>query len=258
MCNPRRVTVTATRDIAEAWQREVSRTVQLTEQVTGEARLRQALSSRLGSPALRALEARLAAGTPGWEEAPEGYRCNVEGGYVLYQLDEQALEIVATVADVVTAQGTARTVLEGEVRDTLSASAEGHYYEDGYAEQNEARARREAEQEIQKTLEAGVRERLDRAQQQAEAAEAVRLQVEAQTAARQELANVTAERQTLLARQAEAHLETVGLRCRQAFNQLLALAYRDAILAYARRHGAEGISCRDEEGVLEIEFFVDG
>ena len=48
MCNPRRVTVTATRDIAEAWRREVSRTVQLTEQVTGEARLRQTLSSRLG------------------------------------------------------------------------------------------------------------------------------------------------------------------------------------------------------------------
>ena len=70
MCNPRRVTVTATPDIAEAWQREVCRTVQLAERVTGEARLRQALSSHLGSPALRALEARLAAGTPGWEEVP--------------------------------------------------------------------------------------------------------------------------------------------------------------------------------------------
>ena len=47
---------------------------------------------------------------------------------MLYRLDEQALEIVATLADVVTAQGTARTVLEGELRDTLSASA-GRLYE---------------------------------------------------------------------------------------------------------------------------------
>ena len=258
MCNPRRVTVTATRDIAEAWQREVSRTAELSEHIVGEARLRQALSSRLGTPALRALEARLAAGTPGWREVAEGYRYDVEGGYVLYRLDEQALEIVATLADIVTARGTAQTVLAGELRDSLSASAERRYYEDGHVDRNEARARKEAEDELQRTLQQALKDKLAQAQQQAEAAAAGRLQAEAQAVTRQELERAAAERQTVLARQAETHLETVGLRCRQAFNQLLALAYRDAILAYARRHEAEGVSCRDEEGVLEIEFFVDG
>jgi hypothetical protein len=80
---------------------------------------------------------------------------------------------------------------------------------------------------------------------------------QARQAAAAELERAIAARRAALAEQAQTHLETVGLHCRQAFNQALALAYRDAILAYARRHGAEGISCRDDDGVLEIEFFVD-
>jgi hypothetical protein len=46
------------------------------------------------------------------------------------------------------------------------------------------------------------------------------------------------------------------LRCRQAFHTALGQAYRDAILAYARNHGAQNISCREEGGTLEIEFHV--
>lgn len=258
MCNPRRVTVTATRDIAEAWRREASRTVELSSEVVGEARLRQPLASRLGTPALRALEARLAAGAAGWTATPEGYRHDVDGGYVLYRTDEQALEIVATLAAMVTAAGTARTLLEGELRDTLSASAERRYFDDAYVEQNEARARADAERELNQTLQQALREKLAQAQHQAEAAQADRLQTEAEAAAHEALRQTAAERRATLARLAEEHLETVGLRCRQAFNQLLALAYRDAILAYARRHGADAIQCRDDEGVLEIEFFMEG
>jgi hypothetical protein len=57
----------------------------------------------------------------------------------------------------------------------------------------------------------------------------------------------------LEARAAE-RLEAVGLRCRQAFHQVLARAYRDAILAYARRQGAEVVHDREDDGTLEIEF----
>lgn len=258
MCNPRRVTVTATRNIAEAWQREVSRTVELSEQVVGEARLRQALSSSLGNAALRALEARLAAGAPGWQTVDEGYRYDVEGGYVLYRPDEQALEIVASLHDVVQAQGSAVTVLQGELRDTLTAEEARTYYEDGYAGRNEARAREEAEEAVQKQLSLTLKERLAQAERQAESAEDARLQAKARQDAEQKLARSAEERRQALNQQAKTHLETVGLRCRQAFHQLLAQAYRDAILAYARRQGAEGIECHEDEGVLEIEFFVDG
>ncbi len=96
MCNPRRIRVTATRQLNQAWEREVSRTIELQEQVTGEARVRQPLDTTLGTPALRSLESILGAEGSGWREVETGYRYDVEGGYVIYLVDEQALEIVAT------------------------------------------------------------------------------------------------------------------------------------------------------------------
>jgi len=258
MCNPRRVSVTLTRDIAEAWRREVSRTAELSTRVVGTARLRQSLADSVGGPALRALENRLAAGEEGWQAVPEGYRCEVEGGYVLYLADEQVLEIVATLDDSVQAQGEAATVLSGEINTTLSASAERSYYDDGYGQLTEAGARQAAEDLARRTLTRESRQRLEQAQQQAEAAESIRLQAQAEAAAAANLATAAAERRELLSRQAEERLDIVGLHCRRAFNRLLAQAYRDAILAYARRHGAENIQCRDDAETLEIEFLVDG
>jgi hypothetical protein len=258
MCNPRRVTVTLTRDIAEAWSREISRTVELTERVSGEARVQQNLSAQLGGPALRALEARLTAGAePAWRETAEGYRCDVAGGHVLYRLDEQVLEIVAALEEVVVAQGQAAAVLSGEVRETLEARGESGYYDDGHGGRTEAVARGDAREAARQRLEAERQARLNAARQQAESAAGADLRIRAQAAAQTRLEQATAARRAELARQAEDHLETVGVRCRQAFNQLLARAYRDAILAYARRHGAEQVSCRDDDGVMEIEFFVD-
>src|SRR5262249_57039713 len=57
MCNPRRVRITATRELAEAWQREVTRSVQLRGRVVGEARARQALGDALSTPVRVAFEA---------------------------------------------------------------------------------------------------------------------------------------------------------------------------------------------------------
>ncbi|MCP5420450.1 MAG: molecular chaperone DnaJ [Gammaproteobacteria bacterium] len=258
MCNPRRVTVTLTRDIAEAWRREISRSVELAERITGEARARQNLSAQLGGPALKALEARLTAGEePAWRETAEGYRCDVDGGYVLYRLDEQVLEIVAARDETVAVRGQAATVLTGEVRETLETQATSGYYHDGYGGRTEAVARKDAEEIARQQLEEERQARLTAVQRQAESAAGADLQQRAQADAQSRLEQATAERQAELARQAEQHLEAVGVRCRQAFNELLARAYRDAILAYARRHGAENISCKDDDGVMEIEFFVD-
>jgi hypothetical protein len=107
MCNPRRVTTTLTRDLAEAWRREVSRTVELRSQVAGEARIRQPLEASIGTPALRALQVALAAEGSGWTPVEEGFRRDVEGGYVVYLIDERALEIVAVLEDEVEARGEA-------------------------------------------------------------------------------------------------------------------------------------------------------
>ena len=50
MCNKRQVKIMATQQLCEAWQREVTRTVQLSGRVTGEARVRQPLDGTLGGP----------------------------------------------------------------------------------------------------------------------------------------------------------------------------------------------------------------
>ncbi len=258
MCNPRRVTVTATREIAEAWQREVSRTVTLSTQVIGEARVRQPLSNTLGTPVFRALESLLASGNiENWQETETGYRHDVEGGYVFYDMDEQTLEIVATLGDTVQAEGSATRQLSGELRATLSTEQEGHYYENGYGGRTQARAETEAGKAAQHSLDQIAQNRLEEDQREAEEAESSHLQNQAQIEAQTQLRQTAQQRQTQLSSQAAEHLDSVGIRCRQAFNTLLAQAYREAILAYARYHGAENISCQDKTDHLEIEFFLE-
>lgn len=257
MCNPRRVTISASRDLATAWEREVARTVRLTADVVGEARVVQRLGDSVGAPALAALERALAEGDPDWQAVPEGYRHNVEGGYVLYRPEEQSLEIVAVRTDQVAADGSASERLSGEVRETITAEAEGRYYDDGYAGHTEARARETAERAAQARLDQEARDRIEAAGRQAETGAAEQVEAQAAERARQALAESTRQRREALEAQAREHLETVGLRARQSFHALLGRAYRDAILAYARRHGAEVITDRQAGGIIEIELHLD-
>jgi hypothetical protein len=254
MCNPRRIEITATRELSEAWQREVSRTAALSARVVGEARVSQRMGDTLGGPALKALEAALGGGDTGWCEVEEGYRLDVPGGYAVYRTDDQTLEIVAVREAVVEAKGEAKAVLSGEVRDTLAVEAGATYYEDGWGGRTEDRAKAEAEKSAQRQLDAAAQVRLRDAGQEAEAAAESGLTAQAEAAAQAELDRAAALRREELARQANQNVEAVGLRCRQAFHALLARAYRDAILAYARRNGAEGVQCREGEDGVEIEF----
>jgi hypothetical protein len=254
MCNPRRVTITLTRELAEAWRREVSRSVQLRGRVAGEARVRQALGATLGVAARRALHAALEGQVDGWQEVEGGYRHDVEGGYLVYRPDEQALEIVATQEDEVAVEGTASETLTGEVGGTLTVEGQGTYFDDEYGGRTRQDAEQDAAAAAQRNLETETRRRLDQEQQAAEQAADVGLRQRAEAAGQQALRDATARRQAELERRAAERLEAVGHRCRQAFHQVLARAYRDAILAYARRQGAEVVHDREDDGVLEIEF----
>ncbi|AOY84458.2 hypothetical protein BJP36_01335 [Moorena producens JHB] len=254
MCNPRRIRVTATRQLNQAWQREVSRTIELREQVRGEARIRQALDSTLGKPALRALEAALAAPDSGWSEVEEGYRYDVEGGYVTYLIDQQALEIVAILEDEVQASGQGSRILEGLIHREISAEAEGKYYDDGWGGNTKEVAQEQAKAAAEREIDQIARSEIEQAGTQAEEHSAEEIEAEARTQAEGRLQQLAANRQAVLSQQARQNLDTVGLRCRQAFHQVLATAYRDAILAYARRNGAENIQCSEEGNVVEIEF----
>jgi hypothetical protein len=254
MCNPRRVTITATRELDEAWQREVTRTSQLSAQVVGEARVRQSLAATLGAPALTALERTLAEGDPEWQQTEDGgYRHEVEGGYVVYDPNERQLEIVATREDTVEASGAATELLEGRLQATVAVEGEGRYYDDEWGGHTQERAKQEAERRAAAGVDEAGRRQVEEAQRQAEDAHAEGVEAQAEDAAREELERTAEERRRELAVQATERLEDVGLRCRQAFHRLLGRAYRDALLAYARRQGASIVTDADEDGVIELE-----
>lgn len=257
MCNPRRVEVIATRDIAEAWEAEVSRSVSLSAEVTGEARICEPLSSTLASPVMNALENLLENGTEGWQEIEQGYRHDVEGGYVVYNIEATTLEIVAALQDHVKAEASATEIYNGMHRETLTTKQEGKFYDDGWGGRTESVAKAEAEKSAQQALDKQAQSRMQAIRQQAEQQHADTVRAKAEEKTQAELIQKSQQVENVLAEQARENLDTVGLRCRQAFNTLLGVAYRDVIMAYARRNGAEDISCQDNDDVIEIEFFMD-
>lgn len=252
MCNPRRVEITATRELRQEWEREVERTVELDAEVTGEARVRQSLADVLGGPALRALEMALAEGDPAWRETADGYRFETDGGYALFDLEQRELEIVAVRHGRARAEGSASATVRGEVRGTLEAVGEGVYDDDEAAgrtrERAEGTARRKAEAALDAAAERRVQDAADAA------AHDLGLAARAEDAARQKLEHAAEATRAELTARAAQRLENVGTRCRQAFHELLAHAYRDAILAYARSRGAEIVTDHEDGDIVEIEF----
>lgn len=256
MCNPRRVLVTATQALDEAWQREVTRAIELSGMAVGEARVRQTLDDSLGGPALQALELALGDPASGWQAVEGGFRRDVEGGYVVYHVDERELEIVAVLCGEVRATGTVSQQLTGHVRDELTVEGQGVYYDDGWGQRTEETARQQAETDAQRKLDEARRSRLLAAQQDAEQSVEAQLAEAAREQATAALERERAAAQAELAAAARDRLQQVGARCRQAFHAVLARAYRDAILAYARSHSASDIQCQEDGQTIEIEFLV--
>jgi hypothetical protein len=259
MCNPRRIHVTATRRVREAWQREVERVAEVVDTVTGEARIVQSLDASLGGSALMALRGALARGFPGWSETAGGsYRHDVPGGYLLFDPDASTLEIVATLSESLRSQTAVRHRLTGEIDETLTAGAEASYYDDGFGGQTEERAREAARQDSERELDRVKRRRLDEAAAAAERVRNAALSGETEAAARRVWQAAADERRRELSVRAAVELEEVGGRARQAFHRLLAHSYREALLALARRRGVapEAIHQRESGDTLEIEFLL--
>ncbi len=258
MCNPRRVKVTATREVQESWQQEVERRVELSEEVVGEARVRQSLGGTLGESVLVALRRALSRGAEGWEAVGEGYRHEVEGGHVVYRSETQNLEIVAVDQSMVQTEATVRRVVEGETRGSQSTEAETTWYDDNWGGRTEEVAQKEADALARRRLDNQARQKVEADQAAAEREVEGEVEDDARTTAEEQLAQAAKAERERLAQRARANLENVGVRCNLAFNRLLAGAMRDALAAYARRSGGTVVRCSGEdEDVLEMEIRLD-
>lgn len=257
MCEPRRVAVTVTRQVREAWEREIERAAEASRTVTGEARIRQALDASVGASALLALQAALARGVPGWHDDAGGYRHDVPGGFVRYDPAARTLEIVARASETVTRSATARARLAGEVADELSVQRAQDYYGDGWGGRTREWAEAQARAAGDRAIDA-LRETIAAQAAAAEQAQAAALAAAAAAQAQQAAEAAAADRQAALATRAAEELRDVGTAARLAFNRLLAGAYRDALVALARRRGVPAGAIRQTETQdrLELEFLL--
>jgi hypothetical protein len=258
MCNPRRIRVRATRRLAEAWDQEVRRRVELTGQAVGQARVRERLGATVGGPTLSALT-RILGRTPGWAEGEDGvFRHPLDGGVMAFDPEARTLEIIARVTAEVRASGEAVKIVRARAEDVLEMIGDGMYYDDGWGGLTEDSATREAREAAERSLDAAAASARDRERHRAEIREGDALRVSAQDRARAAMAAATSARERELDQQAGELLIEIGTEGRFLFHQVLAEAYRDAILAYARTRRATGIRCDEgPDGVLDIEFELD-
>ncbi|QXJ26321.1 molecular chaperone DnaJ [Actinomadura graeca] len=258
MCNPRRIQVRATRQLAEAWDQEVRRRVVLSGEASGEARVRERLAATVGAPTLAAL-ARVLARTEGWQEGEDGvFRHRLDGGVISFDPDSRELEIVARVSARVEASGEAVTIVRAEVGDLLRASGTGTYYDDEWGGHTRERAERTADLAAESALDDAAERARTRERERAESAHAQDVREQARRNAEDSLAATRRKRERELRAQAADVLAAIGETGRGLFHRALAEAYRDAILAYARTHGATGVSCAEgADGVVDIQFELE-
>ncbi len=254
MCNPRRVRVRATRVLAEAWQQEVRRQVTRTGRTTGEARVVEPLGQSIGGITLTALNGVLGR-AEGWERGEDGvFRHALDGGQISFDPATRVLEIVARVSAEITGVGEAVTVVRAQASGTIEEEGVGTYYDDGWEGRTEQTARRDAEEDLRRSLERAEDALRDRARRAAEAEVGEDLGRQAAERADAELARVAAARERELRQLAADRLMAVGAEGRTRFHQALGEAYQEAILAYARSRNASNVRHSTTDGVVEIEF----
>jgi hypothetical protein len=256
MCNPRRVRVTATREIAKAWQQEVRRQAHRTGRAHGDVRIREPLGATVGGPTLAAL-ATVLANSPGWEREGDAYRHELDGGYVRYDPITRELEITATATVEVTVDVEESTTAAVELTDNVSAEGVGIYYTDGWGRTTEQTARVDAGRKAAAKLDAAEEYRIKKEEHEIDQREGVKVQAKADANAEAALDPAIAAESERLRNEASARLVTIGIEGRNLFYQALGTAYRDAIMAYARSRGADRLRCVEDSGVINIEFELD-
>lgn len=256
MCNPRRIEVTATRAIADAWEREVRRIATRTGLVRGETRIRQSLEGTLGAAALAALERALDRGVDGWAPFGDVFRYDVPGGYALYSMADRCLTIVATEVEEIRVEERATAQVTGRIDDVFTGHGIGRYYDDRYGGTSPELAAEQARMQAEAAIDGAVQQRIEGVVLRAEEALGAELQAEAERRAQADYDARYAARSAALSREVEARALAIGAEARRAFNVILAGAYRDALLAMARHRGAQEIRCTEDGDVLEIEMVL--
>lgn len=251
MCNPRRVRIVATREVVEAWQREVQRRSSVSGTVVSEARIARPFGDTLGLRTREVFERALAA-DPEWQEADGLHRLPLPNAEVTYRSDTGELTVTARLETTVTAEGVHSVRVQGTERGVVTGRGEA-----GHRAMAHQAAQSDAERKAQEML-SRVRRNAERAAAEAEQATADDVQAQADHNAQSRLDATRLEAQRDLDARNRGRLEELGQAGLQAVNAVLGRAYQEALLIYAREHGATGIRIDESaDDVVEIEFELE-
>ena len=263
MCNPRKITARATRQITQAWRAAIERTVRLGDTVSGRAELTQPLGAMLAEPARRAFEQAVVA-DPRWQLHDGAYDLDVQGGQARYRPGSGELEISVELSAYVEVEGAATHVVEGIIEETVQATAEAGYYDDGAGGRTRARAEQQADVLAKEEAErkAHLRTTSARLKAQKKADSAMQtggddVQQEAEAEARSQLATERSRRGEELTRDAQALLDRVQQQSLRGIWETVALGYQNALLSYAQSHGARNIDVSRSGGSVQIQFQME-
>lgn len=263
MCNPRRVRVRASSRLTRMWQEELRRTGSASADVAGEATLRQEFGTLLGAAARRAFEAALGADTR-WTWQDGAYRMELDGGTVVYHLDTGEIEMTARLVDVVSAEAEVTRMVEGTVDVHATAERTERYYDDSWGGLSRSVAERTAQLEAQERADRKAAEQAARQEEKARLAGQAALaaqRAEIDDAAREEaerrVVAVAEQRREELSQDAAERLAEARTDFLRPVHEVLALAYRDAIVEYARANGAQGLQVDESDGMLNIQFEME-
>ncbi|MEB8343009.1 hypothetical protein [Streptomyces endophyticus] len=263
MCNPRRVRVRASSRLTRMWQEELRRTGRASTDVAGEATLRQAFGTLLGAAARRAFEAALGADTR-WTWQDGTYWMELDGGTVAYHLDTGEIEMTARLVDVVSAEAEVTRVVEGTVDVHTTAERTERYYDDNWGGLTKKVAERTARLEAQERADRKAAEQAARqleedrlAGQRTLAGQRADLDAQAREEAERRVAATAELRREELSRDATDRLADTRGEFLRPVHEVLAVAYRDAIVEYARVHGAQALQVDETDGMLNIQFEME-
>ncbi|SFC97513.1 hypothetical protein [Streptomyces aidingensis] len=263
MCSARRIRVRASSRLARMWQEELTRTGEASALVTGEATLREEFGGLLGKAARNAFETALGSDTR-WEWRDSAYRMETDGGRIAYFPESGELEMTLRLTDVVTARGAAVRTVRGTVDVETTAESSARYFEDGWADLTRESARREAECKAQAEADRDARRQLGRRLEEERrsgrrrlAAEAEQLAAEAARDAERRLAGPCRRRHQELSREAARRLADGRTGFLRPVHEVLAAAYRDTVVGYARANGAEGLTVAEDDGVISVRFEME-
>lgn len=263
MCNPRKITVRASRDLSRAWSAEIARRAEVSETLTGEARISEPFGTSLAPPVRERFEALIRYDSR-WQQTGEQLRYRTHNGHLVYHLDSGELEIVAVAQGELRVEGSATRRREGTTATTSQADATVSYYGDGHAGKNRQWAQREGDALAGAEAETQAREQLDRQWQDERAraaadleAESHEVEAEAYAQAQRRLAEGRDAVRVELETEASAAARNLHTEFLDVVGEPLSRAYRDVLLARAAADDISNLYHSEEDGVIEIQFEME-